>query len=103
MKKKISIILTVPLSLETWFKGQPRYLSDYYDIELITSDSSSINQIKAYENVPVTLVDFTRQINPLKDLKLLFTLWFHFRRRSPDMVYSLTPKAGVLGMMAAWL
>lgn len=103
MKKKISIIVTVPLSLETWFKGQPRYLSDYYDIELITSDGSSIEKIKAYENVTITLVDFTRQINPLKDLKILFTLWSHFRRRRPDMVYSITPKAGLLGMMAAWL
>lgn len=103
MKKKISIVLTVPLSIETWFKGQPRYLSDYYDIELITSPSSSIDKIKAYENVTITLVDFTRQINPLKDLKILFVLWRHFRHRQPDMVYSITPKAGLLGMISAWL
>ena len=103
MKKKISIVLTVPLSIETWFKGQPRYLSDYYDIELITSHSESIEKIKAYENVTVTLVDFTRQINPLKDLKILFVLWRHFRHRQPDMVYSITPKAGLLGMISAWL
>lgn len=103
MKKKISIVLTVPLSIETWFKGQPRYLSDYYDVELITSHSESIEKIKAYENVTVTLVDFTRQINPLKDLKILFLLWRHFRHRQPDMVYSITPKAGLLGMISAWL
>ncbi len=103
MKKKISIVITVPLSIETWFKGQPRYLSDYYDIELITSNSSSIDKIKAYENVTITIVDFTRQINPIKDLKILFTLWRHFRRRNPDMVYSITPKSGLLGMMSAWL
>lgn len=103
MKKKISIILTVPISIETWFKGQPRYLSDYYDIELITAPSSSIDKIKAYENVTITLVDFTRQINPLKDLKILFVLWRHFRHRQPDMVYSITPKAGLLGMISAWL
>lgn len=103
MKKKISIIVTVPISLETWFKGQPRYLSNFYDIELITSNSQSIEHIRAYENVSVTLVDFTRQINPIKDLKVLMTLWSHFRRTKPDMVYSITPKAGLLGMIAAWL
>ncbi|ADR35069.1 glycosyl transferase group 1 [Sulfuricurvum kujiense DSM 16994] len=102
-KKKISIVLTVPLSIETWFKGQPRYLSDFYDIELITSYSESIEKIKAYENVSITIVDFTRQINPLKDLAVLFSLWRHFRLRKPDMVYTITPKAGLLGMMAAWL
>ncbi|MDP3301469.1 MAG: glycosyltransferase family 4 protein [Sulfuricurvum sp.] len=103
MKKKISIIVTVPISLETWFKGQPRYLSNFYDIELITSNSQSIEQICTYENVSVTLVDFTRQINPIKDLKVLMTLWSHFRRTKPDMVYSITPKAGLLGMISAWL
>jgi len=103
MKKKISIIVTVPLSLETWFKGQPRYLSEYYDIELITSDSQSIQRIKAYENVTITLVDFTRHINPLKDLKVLMRLWRHFLHTKPDIVYSITPKAGLLGMIAAWL
>lgn len=103
MKKKISIIVTVPISLETWFKGQPRYLSNFYDIELITSESQSIEQISMYENVNVTLVDFTRQINPIKDLKVLMILWSHFRRTKPDMVYSITPKAGLLGMISAWL
>lgn len=103
MKKKISIIITVPISLETWFKGQPRYLSNYYDIEIITSDGKNIEQIKAYENVNIALFDFTRQINPLKDLKILFSLWRHFRTTKPDMVYSITPKAGLLGMMASWL
>jgi glycosyltransferase involved in cell wall biosynthesis len=103
MKKKISIIVTVPLSLETWFKGQPRYLSEHYHIELITSYAQSIERIKTYENVTITLVDFTRAINPLKDLKILLTLWRHFRDTKPDMVYSITPKAGLLGMISAWL
>ncbi|HQS67302.1 MAG TPA: glycosyltransferase family 4 protein [Sulfuricurvum sp.] len=103
MKKKITIIITVPISLETWLKGQARYLSNFYDIELITSNSQSIEKIRAYENVTITLFDFTRQINPIKDLKTLFSLWRHFRHTKPDMVYSITPKAGLLGMIAAWL
>lgn len=102
-RKKISIVLTVPLSIETWFKGQPRYLSQFYDIELITSDGSGIEKIKDYENVSITIMDFTRQINPIKDLTILFALWRHFRLRKPDMVYSITPKAGLLGMISAWL
>lgn len=103
MRKKIIILVTVPLSLETWFKGQPKYLSQFYDIEIITSDAKSLAAIQAYENVTITLVDFTRAINPLKDLKILLTLWQHFRRTKPDMVYSITPKAGLLGMIASWL
>ncbi len=103
MKKKITIVITVPLSLETWFRGQPHYLSEHYEVEIITSEGKNIASIQAYENVSITLVDFTRRINPFKDLKILLQLWRHFRRTSPDMVYSITPKAGLLGMMAAWL
>lgn len=103
MKKKIAIVITVPLSLETWFRGQPHYLSEHYEVEIITSEGKNIASIQSYENVSITLVDFTRRINPFKDLKILLQLWRHFRRTSPDMVYSITPKAGLLGMMAAWL
>lgn len=103
MKKKITIVITVPLSLETWFRGQPHYLSEHYEIEIITSEGKNIASIQTYENVSITLVDFTRRINPFKDLKILLQLWRHFRRTSPDMVYSITPKAGLLAMSAAWL
>ena len=29
--KKIVVMVTVPVVLETWLKGQPKFLSQYYD------------------------------------------------------------------------
>jgi glycosyltransferase involved in cell wall biosynthesis len=43
----------------------------------------------------------TRKITPLQDLKCLFTLIKILRKEKPDIVHSHTPKAGLLGMMAA--
>lgn len=42
-------------------------------------------------------------MSPLKDLKSLWQLIKVFRKERPYMVHSMTPKAGLLCMMAAWL
>lgn len=101
--KKLVIIVTVPVVLETWFKGQPRYLSSYYDVTIITSDAPSVQKIAAYENVTVKTIEFNRKINPILDAKVFKALLGHLDVLKPDIVYTLTPKAGLLGMLAAWV
>lgn len=101
--KKMIIIVTVPVVLETWFKGQPNFLSKYYDIEIITSNSENIKDIEKYENVPIKIVDFNRKINLFKDLKVLIQLTWYLIKNRPYFVYTLTPKAGLLGMMSAFM
>lgn len=44
-----------------------------------------------------------RRISPFKDLFSLFMLVNVFRKEKPFMVHSMTPKAGMLCMLAAWL
>jgi len=44
-----------------------------------------------------------RRISPLSDLPALWRLWRIVRRYRPDIVHAHTPKAGLLGMLAAWL
>jgi len=101
--KKLVIIVTVPVVLETWLKGQAGFLSNYYEVEIITSFSNTIEDIKKFENVSIKVVDLNRKINLFKDLKVLYSLIIHFIKNRPYFVYSLTPKAGLLGMMAAWI
>jgi glycosyltransferase involved in cell wall biosynthesis len=43
----------------------------------------------------------TRKITPLHDLMCLFRLIKIFKKEKPDIVHTHTPKAGILGMMAA--
>src|SRR5688572_15048474 len=47
--------------------------------------------------------DHAREIAPLRDLASLWRLWRLFRRERPDVVHSVTPKAGLLAMTAARL
>ncbi|MCX6051224.1 MAG: glycosyltransferase family 4 protein [Campylobacterales bacterium] len=98
---KLVIVVTVPLVLETWLKGQAKFLSNYYEVEIITSSSENIKNIEQFENVSIKVVDFTRKINLFKDLKVLLQLFLYFIKNRPSIVYTLTPKAGLLGMIAS--
>lgn len=44
-----------------------------------------------------------RDIALLADLRAGVSLWRHFRAERYQLVHTLTPKAGLLGMLAAWL
>ena len=47
------------------------------------------------------IVPMTRKITPFQDLKCLFSLIKILRKEKPDIVHTHTPKAGLLGMLAA--
>ena len=56
-----------------------------------------------YGGMRLIEVPIARHISPWQDVKSLFMLWRVLRKERPDMVHSMTPKAGLLGMTAAWL
>lgn len=101
--KKLVIIVTVPVVLETWLKGQAKFLSNYYSVEIITAPSETIKSIEKYENVTIKTMDFNRQINFFKDFKVLISLFIYLVKQKPFIVYTLTPKAGLLGMISSWM
>ena len=100
--KKIIIVSTVPLSLATLVKGQAKYLSKYFDVKLVTSHSDLNSDISEYEGVELKSINMTRQITIIKDFKALFELFLYFLKEKPDIVYSFTPKAGLLSMIASF-
>lgn len=101
--KKIVIIATVPLSFATLIKGQPKFLSTYYDVRLITSFSDMNKNIELEEGVEIKNIDMTRKITPFKDIIALFKIFLYLKKEKPEIVYTFTPKAGLLGMIASFL
>lgn len=104
--KPIKIIRTstVPGSLNTFCKGLLRELQeqDGYEVVAVSSPAPVLDEIAEREGVRTVAVPMERHIAPLKDLKSLFGLIRVFRREKPTMVHSMTPKAGLLSMIAAW-
>lgn len=99
----ILISTTVPETLETILKGQPRYLASYFQLALVTSPSESLPNIGHAEGLAVHPVPMTRGISVLNDLVSVFRMVRVLRKVRPVLVHSYTPKAGLVTMLAAWL
>ena len=101
--KKILRITTVPISLRNLLKGQPKFMSQYYEVVGITSPGEEIKDVVNDEGIRLIEVEMTRTISPIKDLVSLWKLYKVIKKEKPFIVHSHTPKAGTLGMMAAKL
>ena len=100
-RKKIIRTATVPRSLDLFCRGLLRDLSSRYEIIALSSPQPELDSIRKREKVRTISVPMARKIAPFSDLKSLFELIRVFRKERPDMVHSITPKAGLLSMMAA--
>lgn len=100
-KYKIIRAFTVPLSLG-FVTGMLPDLQKKYELVLLSSSGSEWEEVrKLYPNVKCIEVNMERRISPIKDIKSLWQLWRTFCKEKPKMVHSMTPKAGLLCMLAA--
>ncbi|HAS60590.1 MAG TPA: glycosyltransferase family 1 protein, partial [Algoriphagus sp.] len=99
---KLIRITTVPLSLNLLLSGQMKYMKDKgWEVIAVSSDGKEIPQVEKREGVKHITIPFTRKITPFQDLKCVWKLYQLFRTEKPDIVHTHTPKAGLLGMIAA--
>ncbi len=103
MKKKIIRSSTIPASLKTFLNGSMGPLMEKYDLILVSSPEKELEELHEMYGVKTIAVYMERHISLVKDLKALFSLISVFRKEKPYMVHSMTPKAGLLCMMAAWV
>lgn len=104
-KMKIIRTSTVPGSINTFCRGFLKELQDScgYEVVVVSSPGDALNEIESREGVRIVAVPMERHMSPLKDLKSLYKLIKVFYKEKPTMVHSITPKAGLLSMMAAWM
>lgn len=100
---KIIRATTVPMSLDVFCRGLLKKLSEKYEVVALSSPGEEMQTIAEREGVRTIAVPMERHISPWKDLVALCRLIRVFRRERPGMVHSMTPKAGLLCMVAAWL
>lgn len=102
-KPKIIRVSTVPISLNVFCKGLLQELSKDYEVAAVSSPGTDLEEIEIREKVRTFAVPMRRQIALLHDLRSLWQLFWLFCKEKPDMVHSITPKAGLLSMIAAKL
>ncbi len=98
---KIVRTATVPESLFGLLNGQLRFLSEHYEVVAISSQGHFLKETSEREGVPVIAVNMERGISPFKDFVSLVNLFKVLNKEKPTIVHSITPKAGLLSMLAA--
>ena len=101
--KKIIRASTIPLSLNIFCRDTLREMSKLYDVVALSSSGDLLDEVEQREGVRAIRIEMERRISPIKDLASLFKIIKAFRKEKPYIVHSMTPKAGLLCMMAAWL
>ena len=99
--KKLIKVSTIPTSLDTFCMGQLKMLSQYYEVIAVSSPDKELKIIHDREGVRTIAVAMERHISIFKDICSLLNMIKVFRRERPDIVHSMTPKAGLISMLAA--
>ena len=100
---KIIRATTIPQSLNVFCRGILRELSEKYEVIGISSPGPTLEEISAREGIRTIAVPMERHISVCKDWKSLWRMWRVLRNERPTIVHSMTPKAGLICMMAGWL
>ena len=102
-KPKVIRTSTIALSLNVLLKGQLSFLKKYYNVIAASGDDEDLRIVENREGVKTKDITMQRQIVPFKDFISLIKLYFYFKKEKPKIVHSITPKAGFLSMVAAYL
>lgn len=79
-----------------------RLRADGYEMVAVTSPGPELDKLRD-EGFHCIEVPMERHISLLKDMKSLWNMIKVFRKEKPYMVHSMTPKAGLVCMIAGWL
>lgn len=102
--KKLIRITTVPISFKVLLKGQLRFMaSNGFDVKGVSSEGEELKEVRENEEIVMEAINMSRKITPFQDLKSLWKMWDFLRKEKPQIVHTHTPKAGIIGMLAARL
>jgi glycosyltransferase involved in cell wall biosynthesis len=74
-----------------------------FSVLLVSGPGELVDHTAAQAGVECAVIPMRRRISPFADLLSLFRLWWLLGRRKPSLVEFSTPKAGLLGNVAARL
>ncbi|MFQ5527085.1 MAG: glycosyltransferase family 4 protein [Thermoanaerobaculia bacterium] len=100
----LAFVVTDSITARYLLAGQLTFLArNGFEVSLICSPGRHLEEVRKREDVACYELPMDRDIRPFRDLRSLLGLWRILRRLRPDIVSASTPKAGLLGMLAATL
>lgn len=98
--KKLCFVATVPAAIRAFMKDHIRVSAEKWSIKIVANPDGAelLNNLNA-QFIPLAI---ERKPALWSDLRALVYLAILFRRERFDLVHSITPKAGLLTMLAGW-
>ncbi|WP_319245354.1 glycosyltransferase family 4 protein [uncultured Propionivibrio sp.] len=103
MKHSLVFVATTPFAVNAFLLTHLLALAKTHEVTLCVNTTTYPLAEEVARAVRVRHIDIARKISPWQDLHALFQLLRCFREIRPATVHSLTPKAGLLAMLAGWL
>lgn len=101
-KDRICFVVSSPMTARAFLTGHLIALSHRRCVDLIChADGDAVLESLAGK-VEVIPVAIQRKVSPLADLQALLRLYRHFRATRYGVICSVTPKAGLLSLLAAF-
>lgn len=96
-------IVTAPMAVPAMLEGQlRRYRQAGFRVTVVSSPGAALNRAAEHDGVEARAVPMARHIAPLADVVSVWRLWRLLRNLRPAICHVGTPKAGLLGGLAAW-
>lgn len=103
IKPKICFIVTSEMSVNAFLLTHLRALANIYDVTVITNTASPSFLRSQGVEANVIPLRIARQISIAADTMALFKLIANIGRMDYVSIHSVTPKAGLLAMLAGWV
>lgn len=102
MRPRLLILVTHPMTARILMRGQLAHLAAAgFEVAVGAAAGPDLDAVATSEGVTVFPLPFTRRISPLRDLAALARTVGVIRRFRPAVVNAGTPKAALVGMLAA--
>jgi lipopolysaccharide/colanic/teichoic acid biosynthesis glycosyltransferase len=103
LKPKVVFAVTAAISCG-FYRGMLRYLAEAgFSTTMVSAPGKLLNDVASSQGAASLAVSMEREISPFLDLISLWNLYRTMRATRPEVVDVSTPKAGLLGSIAALL
>jgi glycosyltransferase involved in cell wall biosynthesis len=101
--KTLIKVTTVPETLLAFSKGHGLLLLDKFKVIGISSRGEELERFSVNENIETIPVNMHRRISVIADFVSIYRMFIIFLKEKPFIVHSMTPKAGLVSMLAGFL
>ncbi len=102
-RPRICIVVAAPFTLKAFMLGHLQALARIAEVTVVADFGPEDGAFRWPEAITRVAIPIARPIAPWTDLLALLALFRLFRQHRFDLVHSITPKAGLLAMLAGAL